>query len=120
MMKRKWWAAVALAVTIPVTAQAQTADRMQDYLRIINDITCTPYECEQLGGWRFRVSELCRSGIIGVAAERCSDAQAGLRIALSKANSYGYGWFSEHDEPKWFHDIRMDSGARCRPPENCH
>ena len=33
-------------------------------------------------------------------------AQNGLSFALIKANNYGYGWFSDHSEPGWFHAIR--------------
>ena len=83
-----------LALASP--AAAQTADHhLQVYLRIVTDISCGPHECQQLLGWRLRVAELCHPGISSAAADRCSAAQIGLSVALAKANSYGYGWFTE-------------------------
>jgi hypothetical protein len=79
------------------------------YKQISTDLTCASQMCLPLDGWRKLVARECAPTTDPKAANACSAAQWGLTSALSKANSYGFGWFTDREEPRWYAEARKRS-----------
>jgi hypothetical protein len=84
------------------------------YEKITTDVTCGINECRTLQGWRDQAVSWCNRfqslnaqnnpAIQKEAASNCQSAKIGLFSALIKANSYGFGTFTDNSEPTWFHE----------------
>src|SRR5690242_20554081 len=99
-------AALIVTFVAPIAAAAQQRDFYAEvYEKITTDVSCAPSGCRTLQGWRNEVASWCNRfqsldaqnnpTIQRDAASNCMAAQAGLSSALVKADSYGFGLFTE-------------------------
>jgi hypothetical protein len=102
----------ALLITAALIAQpARATDAQTIYQQISTDVTCSATQCTTLSGWRGLVAQSCKrfqspnAPQDQAATFACSDAQFGLMAAVTKANSYGWGTFTDRTEPAWFHAL---------------
>lgn len=78
------------------------------YRQISTDVTCAGAHCLTLSGWRGQLAAQCNRFQSPNAAQdqaavtACSEAQFGLMSAVVKANSYGWGIFTDRTEPAWY------------------
>lgn len=117
-LKQKRGAVIILACLAIAGAvrPAHAIDQTQIYQQIASDVTCAADQCMTLRRWREYQAEWCKRFVAPdpnveyhatpYAVTQCSNAQFGLEMALTKANSYGHGLFTDHSEPEWFHGAR--------------
>jgi hypothetical protein len=96
------------AVALARPAETTIPGAAEIYRRISTDVTCAGDGCLPLIGWRGQVAKWCNrfrtpaAAADPAAAASCSTAQFGLMSAVIKANSYGWGTFTDRTDPAWF------------------
>ena len=95
----------AAALALALAAPAHALEQHDVFRQITSDVTCAADHCTTLIGWRGLVAQKCNrfhapdATSDQQAVNECSNAEFGLMSALIKANSYGWGWFTDHSEP---------------------